>query len=146
MTAMLSPIIAITVTYIAFQQWKINASKESREIQSEKINIYLVTKKLLNHIDQTNSVDLNLYNEFQEAAARADFLFDSNIIDWLTDVDLSISCWINIDEIINDSKNDASKEWLEKEEGYKQKEMDKLQTAHCEILDVFKDKVLGKNA
>ncbi len=33
LTASLSPVVAITVAYIAYQQWNINASKEAREVR-----------------------------------------------------------------------------------------------------------------
>lgn len=145
-SALLSPVIAITVAYIAYQQWKINASKESREVKAEKLNVYLVVKRFLSNIDATKSVDPKLFKEFEEASAVADFIFDSEVIDWLFDVSGNASSWLDIDRIIRESPHSSSNKWLEKEEIYKASAMDKLETAHCELLDIFKHKVMDNNA
>ena len=144
LTALMSPIVAITVTYIAYQQWKINASKETREIRTEKLHIYLSVKRFLSHIDETRIIDPILYKEFQEASALADFIFDADVIDWLFDVDSNASSWLDGENMRIQHQEKAPLEFLQKEEMRQDKIIDKLQTAHCQLLDVFKDKVIGK--
>ncbi|AYF20139.1 hypothetical protein FORC71_1767 [Vibrio parahaemolyticus] len=40
-SALLSPVIAVSVAYIAYQQWKLNVSKEKRDSKSERLQIYM---------------------------------------------------------------------------------------------------------
>lgn len=146
LSALLSPIVAVTVVYIAYQQWKINANKADKELQKEKLEIYMAVKRFLEHFDSHLEIDKKLYKEFQEAVALADFLFDAEVIDWLTDVDLEVACWLDITSRLESDSKNASTEWNEKEENYRDQSIDKLQSAHCDILKIFKDKVIAKKS
>jgi len=141
-TALLSPLVAIIVTYIAYQQWKINNSKEKREVKSEKLQVYLSAKRFLSKIDETRTVDESLYREFQEATALADFMFDETIIDWLADVNSDASSWLD-GEYTRISYNEKGlKKNLKQVSPIQDSIIDKLQNAHCQLLDIFKDKLI----
>lgn len=53
--AMLTPVIAIVGSLIAFQQWKTNQSREQRESRSLKISIYSVVKRFVNDVIDNQS-------------------------------------------------------------------------------------------
>ena len=142
LSALTSPFVAITVVYIAYQQWKINAAKASNEIKKEKLEIYMAVKRFLRNVDFFRQVDQKLYNEFQEATALADFLFDSDVTEWLFNVEIEASSWLDINSILNKAGDRLSKEQEEQEQKYLDASVDKLQTAHCELFDIFKNKVI----
>lgn len=147
--ALLSPVIAITVAYIAYQQWKINSKKENREIRSSKINIYLRVKKLLRNVDETKTINLELYSDFQEALAEADFLLDDELIDWLEEVDAAATDWLDINEMTENSRKDLKanqsikdyESWKKRNMEYIEKAIDLLERAHCEVIERFKKSV-----
>ena len=143
-TALMSLIVAITLAYIAFQQWKINASKETRDIRTEKLHIYLSVKKFLCDIDETRIIDPKLYKKFQEACALAEFIFDTDVVKWLDDVNANASSWLNGEEMRIHNLAKSPIDFGQKEQMYQDSAIDKLQTFHCQLFDVFKDKVIEK--
>lgn len=144
LTALSSPVIAITVTYIAYQQWKINIHKASKEIQNEKLEIYMAVKRFLNHFDSYIEINQKLYEEFEEAIALAEFIFDSETNEWLSNVYLDAISWTDLNDIIKSSKEKPNQEHLQQHITHRDNSMDKLQNAHCELFNVFKDKVILK--
>ncbi|EPQ9952220.1 hypothetical protein ACUYO2_004223, partial [Vibrio vulnificus] len=141
-SALLSPVIAVSVAYIAYQQWKLNVAKEKRDSKSERLQIYMAVQRLLRNTDNTRKVDPQLYENFQEALALADFYFDEGIIDWLTNVDSNASSWFNYEEISLAYKNKAEAKEAEKYMLYMEESIDRLQDQHCQLLSVFKDRLL----
>ncbi|AYF20042.1 TPA: hypothetical protein NJ279_004546 [Vibrio parahaemolyticus] len=92
--------------------------------------------------DNTRKVDPQLYENFQEALALADFYFDEGIIDWLTNVDSNASSWFNYEEISLAYKNKAEAKEAEKYMLYMEESIDRFQDQHCQLLSVFKDRLL----
>lgn len=138
--ALLSPVIAATVAYIAYQQWRTSQRKELRESHQAKLLVYLRVKKLLRSIDSAREVRLDHYHDFTEALAEADFLFPKKIQEWLSEVDISAHCWLDARERISLWKkegNDPNADWIIKEEKQMDQEIDGLQDAHCELLKLF---------
>lgn len=133
-SALLSPVIAISVAFIAFQQWKLNAIKERRESGQQKLQIYMVVKKFLIYVD----VNRVLYEELQEALASADFFFNDNVTDWLYEIDCASSACLNLVRI-NSLKN-SERDNPEHVRNMNDIEdlIDELQTFHCQLFDVFK--------
>ena len=143
--ALLSPIIAIIVAYIAYQQWKVNKNKETRESNKQKLHVYLSVKRFLHSFDYTKDVDKTLYSEMQEALAIGDFLFDSDLKGWLSDIDSDISCYINTQEVIDSfpiEQTEAQKEMLEKEKLALRNYESALENYHCELYTRFQGKIL----
>lgn len=146
LSALTSPIVAITVVYIAYQQWKINASKASKDIQKEKLEIYMAVKRFLRHVDSFRKVDQKLYNELQEAIALADFLFDADVTEWLFNVEGEASCWLDTNQILEKAGDKSSEGWEQQERKHLEASVDKLQDAHCELFDMFKNKIIESKA
>jgi hypothetical protein len=145
-SSLTSPVVAIGVAYIAFQQWKVNSSKELRESNQHKIHVYLAVKKLLHSFDNTLKVDLKLYEEMQEALAIGDFIFDEKLNEWLLEVDSEAGCWLNINSIIQYGQNELSIQEYSMRYGEEKIKLnisqDKMQNFHCELLNKFKDHII----
>ena len=146
LAALTSPIVAITVAYIAYQQWKLNSRKASKEIQNEKLEIYMAVKRFLNHFDRYIEIDKKLYKDFEEAIALAEFTFTPEVNEWLSNVYLDASSWADLNSIIELSKGKPNQEHMQQHKNHIDKTTDKLQNAHCELFDIFKDKVISKKS
>jgi len=141
-----SPIVAIIVAYIAYQQWKVNSKKELRESNQHKLHVYLAVKRFLQSFDQKIEVDEKLYLEMQEALAISDFIFDEELNEWLNEIDCEATCWLDYQRIINLAESELSgielSQVIGREKPYLEKSQDKLQDFHCELLGKFKDRLI----
>ncbi|HIF9080627.1 TPA: hypothetical protein ACX6NP_001488 [Photobacterium damselae] len=140
-SALLSPIIAVSVAYIAYQQWKLSADKEKREQKADKLKIYMSVQRFLRNTDCYGKVDLTLYKEFQEALALADFYFDYQLIDWLNEVDSSASSWLNYVEMCSLEYPEHLKHEYDQNLKYMEDCIDRLQDNHCQLLGMFKSRL-----
>ena len=139
--SLLSPIIAIIVTYIAYQQWKTNKEKANRDKNAAIIDIYLVVKEFLSFIDENRKVDLQLYISFKRVIAEADFLCEKKLVDWLENIDSEASDWLDCDRIVQDAIEHKSPDTVKKDLDYMEKNIDNLQEAHCHLLEMFKEQI-----
>lgn len=146
MNGLVSPFLAITVAYIAYQQWKTNQRKEDREIRSIKVSVYKRVKALLNHTDSTREVRSDLYEEFKQASAEADFIFPATIRDFLDEIDLRAGDWLYNNECLNNAAPDADKASLARIRSDNEKNIDYMQQAHCGLYELFSHDIGGKNA
>lgn len=141
-SALLSPVIAISVAYIAFQQWKLNANKEKRESNEHKLQIYTVVKRFLRNVDFKREVDEILYEELQESLALADFYFDGEVTDWLFQVDCyAVSC-LDLTRINSLPNMDTVSPEYERNKKDIEELIDQLQIFHGELFDVFKGSMM----
>lgn len=149
--AMLSPIMAGSMIYIAVQQWKINREKSDREIHSIQIEIYLKVRLLLDYIDMHRECDPALYQDFTRALAEADFVFDDEFVSWLRDIDLEVHCIneyaIQIAQMLShrdgiQGSSGQEYEWvsaaIEKESEHIERSMHVIWDAQKVLLDKFK--------
>lgn len=139
--ALLSPIIAIIVTYIAYQQWQSNKEKNTREKNEAVISIYLKVKDFLNFVDDNSKINKKLYESFKEAIAEADFICEQKLVDWLDKVDGEVCSYydyVRIHEhaIEKDDHANAAEFEFDIESC-----IDKLQTASCDLLEMFKEEI-----
>ena len=141
-TALLSPVIAISVAYIAFQQWKLNANKEKREVNSQKLHIYMGVKRFLRYVDNNRTIKAELYDDLQESIALADFVFDEYVTNWLFDVDCASSAWLDLSEVNRSHKDKISPQEFNKNEVELSELIDELQNHHCQLLDTFKSSMV----
>ncbi len=139
--AFLGPIIAITVAYIAYQQWRTNKRREQREETQAKLSVYKRIKKFLRDVDNTCTIDPNLFEKFAEAVAEADFLFPDDVRDWLADVESEVSCWLdarrNIDLFKAEHPKEVEPSWILRDKKEMEEYIDKLQDAHCQLFIQF---------
>lgn len=77
--ALLTPIIAIIATYIAWQQWKTNQQKLNFEIYDRRLTVYEQVKKILSIILRDAKVTNEDLVKFRRSASEADFLFGEEI-------------------------------------------------------------------
>lgn len=136
-SALLAPIIAIAVAFIAYQQWKTNHRREERESRSARLAIYRRTKALLRHVDYTGEIRKNLYDDFCEASAEADFLFPESLAEWLEELESSAAQWLDWHEAMSSVAADADQNSIARIHRDMEEIIDSLQNAHCVLKEKF---------
>ncbi|ATC95134.1 hypothetical protein [Pseudoalteromonas tunicata] len=138
LNALVSPALATAVAYIAYQQWKTNDRREKREARATKIAIYKSVKKHLNYIDVLRSIDKSLHDDFQQAAAEAEFIFPEEITECLDKIDVYSLQWLSNKECQDSATDQSNRETLINLEKEMEKYIDDLQNIHCNIFVIFK--------
>ena len=131
------PILAGTVAYIAYQQWKTNDRKERRESRQEKLSIYRRVKTHMNYVDATREIRRDLYEEFKEACAEADFVFPHELNHFLTEIDGNSLQWLRNQEDLNCAAPDADQKSIETHRCEMEDYMDALQKLHGKLHEEF---------
>lgn len=82
----LTPLIGIIAAYIAWQQWKTNASKLKLEKYDRRLKIYQIIQRFICEV--TSSAQPKLQNIFKFASdvAEVDFLFEKDIRDHVDEI------------------------------------------------------------
>jgi len=96
----------------------------------------------LRSVDINRVVDDKLYEELREALALADFYFDGIVTDWLFQVDLDASAWLNLMQINSLPDMKESNPEFTRNQREIEKLIDNLQNFHCELFDVFKGSMM----
>jgi len=86
LSALLTPVIAIIAVYIAYRQYQIEKSKLNLELYDRRLHIYEEVKKIISIIVQKASAEPEEMFNFRSAVSEADFLFDSDITDYIQEI------------------------------------------------------------
>ena len=85
-SALLTPVIAIIATYIAWQQWKGNELKLRLERYEKRLRIYQEVIKMLSLIMRDADAKLEDLMTFRANTAEADFLFGPEIPEYIVEI------------------------------------------------------------
>ena len=90
-TALLTPLIAIIASYIAFQQYRMAKSKLRHDVYERRLKVYKAAKEYLYWARTSQSEDdhreENPREEFRIAIADSQFLFDEELSEWLHEIE-----------------------------------------------------------
>ncbi len=78
--ALLTPVIAIVATYIAWQQWKTNRQKLNLERYDRRLRIYEEVRKILSLISRDAVASMEDLLKFRTSVSEADFLFGPTLV------------------------------------------------------------------
>ena len=138
LNALVSPFLAVVVSYIAFQQWKTNERREQRESLEIKISIYKRVKSHLSHIDSNREVRMDLYQEFLDASAEADFIFPEVFQDYLAEIDIQTSSWLDGQSRCDLLPGESDQPKIDEIEKEMERYIDELQNLHCSLYESFR--------
>jgi hypothetical protein len=85
-SGLLTPVIAIIATYIAWQQWKGNELKLKLERYEKRLNIYQEVVMMLSRIMRDADAKLEDLMTFRANTAEADFLFGPEIPQYIQEI------------------------------------------------------------
>lgn len=84
--SLLTPIIAVVATYIAWQQWKTNQQKLNLDRYQRRLHVYEEVKKLLSIVMRDAKANTDDLLKFRIATSEADFLFGPDITTYLDEI------------------------------------------------------------
>ena len=84
LSALLTPIIAVITTYIAYQQYRTNRAKLKHDLYEKRMSVYKATSSFILLADY---IDLKKAWEFHEATDESSFLFHEEIATYLKEVE-----------------------------------------------------------
>jgi len=123
-TALLTPVIAVIATYIAWQQWQTNKQKLNLERYDRRLRIYEEVRKILSIILRDADASTEDLLKFITSVSEADFLFGPEITEYINQIykrGLSLWKW-------NQQYRDYTQE---KPEGYDHKKV--VEEIHKEL-------------
>lgn len=84
--ALLTPLIAIVATYIAWQQWKTNQQKINLERYDRRLRVYEEVTKILSIILRDANATMEDLLRFRTSVSEADFLFGPEIPKYIDEI------------------------------------------------------------
>jgi hypothetical protein len=84
--ALLTPAIGIAVTYIAYQQYKTNSQKFKLDIYEKRLSIFKKIRRILSIIFKDAKISFEELLEFRTSVAESDFLFGSEITEYIEQI------------------------------------------------------------
>ena len=84
--ALLTPVIAIVATYIAWQQWKTNQLKLHLDRYDRRLKVYEEVRQILSIIGRDAKASYDDLLKFKRAVSEADFLFGPDIPAYIEEI------------------------------------------------------------
>lgn len=121
---LLTPVIAIVATYVAWQQWQTNRQKLILDRYDRRLRVYEEVRKILSIIFRDAKASYEDLLKFRTAVSEADFLFGPEIPEYIDEIykrGLQLQSW-----------NDQYRDYMqEKPEGYDHKNV--VEGIHSEL-------------
>jgi len=83
---LLTPVIAIVATYIAYQQWKTNQQKLILDRYDRRLRIYEEVRRILSIIFRDAKANTDDLLKFRTSVSEADFLFGPEIPAYIDEI------------------------------------------------------------
>ncbi len=84
--ALLTPLIAIVATYIAWQQWQTNRQKLVLDRYDRRLRVYEEVRKILSIILRDAGASYDDLLRFRTSVSEADFLFGPDITEYIDEL------------------------------------------------------------
>lgn len=79
LSAGLTPLIAVVMTYIAYQQWRTNKSRLTHELYDRRLAVFKAVRAFYGEMGDAGTAKYGMVMRFYAATAEADFLFGDDI-------------------------------------------------------------------
>lgn len=86
----LTPIIAITVTYIAYKQYKIDKDNLRLALYEKRFKVYQSVRGVISYLSVDSDGGNEEYYKFLESIDEGEFLFDNEISEYLENIRLKV--------------------------------------------------------
>ena len=86
LSALLTPVIAAITVYIAYQQWQTNRRRLELDLYERRLQVYQAVTRFIGKVVKDLSPDAQDFSEFWRSTAEADFLFGSDVRDYLEEL------------------------------------------------------------
>lgn len=122
---LLTPLIAIVATYVAWQQWQTNKVKLMLDRYDRRLKVYEEVKGILSIITRDADVSYDDLLAFRRSVSEADFLFGEEITEYIDEIyqrGVKLHHW-------NSQYRDYTQE---KPDGYNHEKV--VEQMHCELM------------
>lgn len=85
-SALLTPVIAIIATYIAWQQWRTNRQKLILDRYDRRLHVYEEVRKILSIIVRDAKANTDDLLRFRTSVSEADFLFGPEVMEYIDEI------------------------------------------------------------
>ena len=85
-SSLLTPVIAAMAVYIAYQQWQTNRRKLKLDLYERRLRVYQAVTRFIGKVVKDVSPDFQDFSEFWRNTAEADFLFGSDVRDYIREL------------------------------------------------------------
>ncbi len=86
LSAILTPIIAVIVTYIAIRQWKTDHDRLRLDLYDKRFKVYQSIMDILSIISQNGDISLEEISQFTIKTNESKFLFENEIPDFIENI------------------------------------------------------------
>lgn len=86
LSALLSPIVAITTIIMGVNNHKLNKIKIKHDLYDRRLNIYYITRDYLKYSSNEDTLDRAIVETFVKASLESKFLFKSDVSDFLSEI------------------------------------------------------------
>ncbi|MBC7824102.1 MAG: hypothetical protein H7126_09500 [Candidatus Parcubacteria bacterium] len=81
LNALLTPVIAGTTVYIAWQQYQVSRLTLKKDLYEKRLRVYQAFMSYLGEIVRDGKVNRNRATQFYAEASEGEFLFDSEVVE-----------------------------------------------------------------
>lgn len=85
-SGLLTPLIAIVATYVAWQQWKTNQRKLVMERYDRRLKIYEEVRRILSIVLRDAKANPEDLLKFRTSVSEADFLFGPEVMSYIDEI------------------------------------------------------------
>lgn len=86
LSALLSPIVAITTIIMGVNNHKLNKIKIKHDLYDRRLNIYYTTREYLKYVTKEDTLDRVIVEAFVKASQESKFLFKNDVSDFLSEI------------------------------------------------------------
>jgi len=79
LSAGLTPLIAVVMTYIAYQQWRTNKSRLTHELYDRRLTVFKAVRAFYGEMGDAGTAKYGIVMKFYAATAEAEFLFGDEV-------------------------------------------------------------------
>lgn len=84
--ALLTPVIGLTTSYIAWQQWQTNKQKLDWDRYERRLRVYEEVRNFIGLVIRNLKPEITDLTAYKRAVAEADFLYGKDIINYIDEV------------------------------------------------------------
>ncbi len=99
----LTPIIAVTVAYIAYKQYKIDKDNLRLALYEKRFKVYQSVKEILAEASINPPVNIEAFSKFLTNIDESEFLFDNEISEYLENIHMKVIHLNNLEKKLKES-------------------------------------------
>jgi hypothetical protein len=135
--AFVALVVGLIAAGIAYRQYRVAKEQLQFDLRAARLAVYRRVKIFLRHILYAPTITRDLYTDFNEACAEADFLFSDDVRRWLNELQNVAAHCMSLQEPLENIASDADINSINKLQGELDELTGRLRTANDLLRDKF---------